>query len=406
MEVIHERCAGLDVHKKEIVVCFLTSSGKEIKKFGTMTEDLLKMADWLVEQDCTHVAMESTGVYWKPVYNLLESTDVEVLLVNAQHIKTVPGRKTDVNDAEWIAKLLRHGLVRGSFVPDRPQRELRELTRYRRSLIQERSREANRIQKVLEGANIKLGSVATDVLGKSGRAMIEHLVAGVEDPAILSDLAIGQLKKKKDALKKALNGLMGEHQRFILGEQLNHIKDLERRIERLDAEIKERLLPFEAQLQLLDQITGVNLRTAEDIIVEIGSDMSRFPTDKHIACWAGICPGNNESAGKRKSGRSRPGNRWLRISLVLAARAAANSKGTYLSAQYHRIASRRGKKRAIVAVAHTILVIIYHMLKTGEVYKDKGVNFFDRINEESLIKRTKRRMESLGYNVSIEKKAS
>jgi transposase len=406
MEVIHERCAGLDVHKKEIVVCFLTSSGKEIKKFGTMTEDLLKMADWLVEQDCTHVAMESTGVYWKPVYNLLESTDIGVLLVNAQHIKTVPGRKTDVNDAEWIAKLLRHGLVRGSFVPDRPQRELRELTRYRRSLIQERSREANRIQKVLEGANIKLGSVATDVLGKSGRAMIEHLVAGVEDPAILSDLAIGQLKKKKDALKKALNGLMGEHQRFILGEQLNHIKDLERRIERLDAEIKERLLPFEAQLQLLDQITGVNLRTAEDIIVEIGSDMSRFPTDKHIACWAGICPGNNESAGKRKSGRSRPGNRWLRISLVLAARAAANSKGTYLSAQYHRIASRRGKKRAIVAVAHTILVIIYHMLKTGEVYKDKGVNFFDRINEESLIKRTKRRMESLGYNVSIEKKAS
>ena len=396
----------LDVHKKEIVACVITSDGKEIKKFETMTEELFKMSDWLLDQGCTHVAMESTGVYWKPVYNLLEGTGMEILVVNAQHIKTVPGRKTDVKDAEWIANLLRHGLVRGSFVPDKPQRELRELTRYRRSLICERSREVNRIQKVLEGANIKLGSVASDILGKSGIAILERLVEGVEDTTLLSDLAKGQLKKKKLELEKALKGLIGDHQRFILGEQLEHIKELDRRIERLDREVDERLRPFQKQLQLLDQITGINKRTAEDIIVEIGTDMSRFPSEKHLSSWAGICPGNNESAGKRKSGRSRSGNKWLRVSLVLAAHAAALSKGTYLSAQYRRIASRRGAKRAAVAVAHTILVSIYHMLKTGKEYKDMGADFFDKQSEESLIRRTTKRLESLGYDVSIEKKVA
>jgi len=406
MKVLHERCAGLDVHKKEIVACVITSDGKEIKKFETMTEELFKMSDWLLDQGCTHVAMESTGVYWKPVYNLLEGTGMEILVVNAQHIKTVPGRKTDVKDAEWIANLLRHGLVRGSFVPDKPQRELRELTRYRRSLICERSREVNRIQKVLEGANIKLGSVASDILGKSGIAILERLVEGVEDTTLLSDLAKGQLKKKKLELEKALKGLIGDHQRFILGEQLEHIKELDRRIERLDREVDERLRPFQKQLQLLDQITGINKRTAEDIIVEIGTDMSRFPSEKHLSSWAGICPGNNESAGKRKSGRSRSGNKWLRVSLVLAAHAAALSKGTYLSAQYRRIASRRGAKRAAVAVAHTILVSIYHMLKTGKEYKDMGADFFDKQSEESLIRRTTKRLESLGYDVSIEKKVA
>jgi len=406
VEIINERCAGLDVHKDEIVACVLAPDGKEIKKFGTMTEDLLKMADWLMDRGCTHVAMESTGVYWKPVVNLLESTGMEVLVVNAQHIKAVPGRKTDVKDAEWIAKLLRHGLVRGSFVPDRPQRELRELTRYRRSLTAERAREMNRVQKVLEGANIKLGSVASDILGKSAKAMLEQLVKGVEDVSLLSDLAKGKLKKKKQELEKALRGLMGEHQRFILGEQLKHIEDLDRRIVRLDKEVDKRLRPFKEQLQLLDEIPGINRRGAEDIIAETGVDMSRFPSEKHIASWSGICPGNNESAGKRKSGRSRPGSPHLRVSLVIAAHAASHTKGTYLSAQYRRIAARRGSKRAAVAVGHSILVVIYHILKTGERYNDLGLDYFDKLNEESLIKRTTKRFESLGYNISIEKKVA
>lgn len=406
MEVIHERCAGLDVHKKEIVACALIGKRKEIEKFGTMTDDLLKMADWLLERGCTHVAMESTGVYWKPVYNLLEDTGMEVLLVNAQHIKAVPGRKTDVNDAEWIAKLLRHGLMRASFVPDRPQRELRELTRYRRTVIEERSRESNRIQKVLEGANIKLGSVASNVLGKSGRDILEHLVRGDDDPSFLAELSKGRLRKKKILLEKALTGLLGDHQRFILGVQLEHIAELDRRLEQLNEEIEERMRPFTEALQLIDQIAGVNQRTAEDIIAETGVDMSRFPSAKHMASWAGMCPGNNESAGKRKSGRSRPGNRWLRACLVNAAHSASRTKNTYLSAQYRRIAARRGGKRAALAVGHSILTIIHNMLKTGEEYNDLGPCFFDRLNEENLIKRTTKRLELLGYNVSIEKKAA
>jgi transposase len=406
MEIIHKCCAGLDIHKKEIVACVLTSTDKEVEKFGTMTDEILRMADWLMDRSCTHVAMESTGVYWKPVYNLLEGTGMEVMVVNAHHIKTVPGRKTDVNDAEWIAKLLRHGLVRGSFVPDKSQRELRELTRYRRALVQERTREVNRIQKVLEGANIKLSSVATDVLGKSGRAMISNLVSGNDDPVYLSGLAKGQLKKKKDLLERSLRGLMGSHQRLLLGEQLSHIEELERRIERLSKEIEERMRPFSEQIQLLDQVIGINQRAAEDILAETGVDMSRFPSAKHLASWCGICPGNNESAGKQKSGKSRPGNRWLRVSLVQAARAASLSKGSYLSTQYHRIASRRGGNRAAIAVAHSILVIIYNMLSTGKDYIDMGADFFDRRSEESLIRRTTKRIESLGYNVSIEKIAS
>ena len=402
MEVVYERCCGLDVHKKSITAHLITPEGRETRTFGTMTDDLLELGDWLIAAGCTHVAMESTGVYWKPIYNLLEETGIEPMVVNAQHIKAVPGRKTDVKDAEWIAQLLRHGLLRGSYIPNRFQRELRELVRYRKSLVQERAREANRIQKVLEGANIKLGSVASDVLGKSGRAMLEAIVAGQTDPKALASLAKGQLKSKTDELQKALKGLLGSHQKTLLSLQLEHITFLDRQIERASEEIKERMRPFEESVQALDAIPGLGVRAAEQILAELGTDMSRFPTAAHCASWAGICPGNNESAGKRKTGRTRKGNPALRSALVEAAHSAVRTRGTYLSVQYHRIAARRGGKRAIVAVAHTILVIIYHMLKNGTAYRDLGANHFDKVNEQAVVKRTVKRLEKLGYKVTLE----
>jgi len=402
MEVVYERCCGLDVHKKSITAHLITPEGRETRTFGTMTDDLLELGDWLIAAGCTHVAMESTGVYWKPIYNLLEETGIEPMVVNAQHIKAVPGRKTDVKDAEWIAQLLRHGLLRGSYIPNRFQRELRELVRYRKSLVQERAREANRIQKVLEGANIKLGSVASDVLGKSGRAMLEAIVAGQTDPKALASLAKGQLKSKTDELQKALKGLLGSHQKTLLSLQLEHIAFLDRQIERASEEIKERMRPFEESVQALDAIPGLGVRAAEQILAELGTDMSRFPTAAHCASWAGICPGNNESAGKRKTGRTRKGNPALRSALVEAAHSAVRTRGTYLSVQYHRIAARRGGKRAIVAVAHTILVIIYHMLKNGTAYRDLGANHFDKVNEQAVVKRTVKRLEKLGYKVTLE----
>ncbi|EPZ43400.1 transposase IS116 [Alicyclobacillus acidoterrestris ATCC 49025] len=343
MDVVYERCCGLDVHKKMVVACALTPKGKDIRTFSTMTEDLLEMVDWLVEHECTHVAMESTASFWKPIYNLLESENFDVLVVNAKHMKNVPGRKTDVKDAEWIAGLLRHGLLQASYIPNREQRELRELIRYRRSLIDERSREVNRIQKVLEGANIKLSSVASNTLGKSGRAILEAMIHGEEDPKALSELAKGRLKSKKADLQKALHGLVGAHQRMMLAAQLRHIDYLDEEITRLDEEVKERMLPFEEELALVDTIPGVGRRTAEQLLAEIGTNMAQFPSAAHLCSWAGLAPGNNESAGKRKSGKTRKGNQKLRTALVEAARAAAITKQTYLSAQYHRIGARRGK---------------------------------------------------------------
>ena len=402
MRVIYERCCGLDIHKKKVTGCLITPEGRQIRTFGTMTEDLLELQDWLMASRCTHVAMESTGVYWKPIYNLLEGSGLTLLVVNAQHIKAVPGRKTDVKDAEWIADLLRHGLLRGSFIPDRPQRELRELVRYRTSLVHERSRETNRIQKVLEGANIKLGDVATDVLGKSGRAMLSAIVRGTTDPIILASMAKGSLKNKRDQLERALNGFLGAHQRMMLAAQLRHIEFLDGEIDRLSQEIKERMRPFEDQIQDIDGIDGIGQTIAERILCETGIDMSRFPTEKHISSWATVCPGNNESAGKRKSGKTRKGNPWLRSALIEAARAAARTRGTYLSALYHRIVARRGKKRAAVAVGHAILVIIYHMLKNGTKYRDLGSNFFAKLNEKATVKHAIKRLESLGYKVTIE----
>ncbi|MGQ9825916.1 MAG: IS110 family transposase [Desulfotomaculales bacterium] len=402
MRIVYERCCGIDVHKQSLVACVITPEGKELRTFGTMTVHLLELADWLEERGVTHVAIESTGVYWKPVYNLLESYSLELLVVNAQHIKAVPGRKTDVKDAEWIADLLRHGLLRGSYIPSREQRELRELVRYRKTLIRERSAEVNRLQKTLEGANIKLASVASDITGKSGRAMLEALVAGTADPKALAAMAKGQLQKKRPQLEQALSGLIGRHQRVMIAAQLRHIDFLEQQIETLSREIEERLRPFEEALAHLDTIPGVGRRTAEMIVAEIGLDMERFPTAGHLASWAGMCPGNNESAGKRKSSKTRKGSPWLREALVEAAQAAVRTKKTYLASQYHRIAPRRGAKRAIVAVGHTILVIVYHILKHGTPYVDLGANYFDEQDKTAIVRRSVKRLEKLGYKVTVE----
>ncbi|BDG60321.1 IS110 family RNA-guided transposase [Caldinitratiruptor microaerophilus] len=406
MQVVYERCSGLDIHKKTVTACVITPEGKETRTFGTMTGDLLMLGDWLESRGVTHVAMESTGVYWKPVYNVLEGYEFELLVVNAQHIKAVPGRKTDVKDAEWIAELLRHGLLRGSYIPSRPERELRELVRYRKSLIRERTTVVNRIQKVLEGANIKLASVATDVLGKSGRAMLEALIAGQTDPVALAALAKGRLQEKRDQLEQALQGAIGSHQRMLLRLQLQHVDFLDRQIEELSREIDERMLPFEESLRRIETIPGVGRRTAEMLLAEIGPNVSRFPSAAHLASWAGMCPGNNESAGKRRTGRTRKGSPWLREALVEAARAAAPTRNTYLSAQYHRLAARRGANRAAVAIGHTILVIVYHILRNGTTYQDLGANYFDERDKAAVIRKAVRRIQSLGYKVTVEPNAA
>jgi len=406
MEVVHERCCGLDVHKRTVVACLLTprergQPARHVRTFGTMAADLLQLREWLVEAGCTQAAMESTGVYWKPVYNALEGV-VGLLVVNAQHVKMVPGRKTDVSDAEWLADLLRHGLLRGSFVPPAPQRELRELTRYRAVLVRERATEVNRLQKTLEGANLKLGSVATDILGASGRAILEAVVAGESEAVVLAGLARGRLREKRTELERALAGQVKPHHRLLIAEHLEHIGYLNEAIARVSKEIEERLRPFEDSLARLQTVPGVGLRTAEVLIAEVGTDMSRFPSHRHLASWAGLCPGNNESAGKRKSGKTRKGSPWLRSALVEAAWAASHSKRTYLSAQYHRLAARRSGKRAVVAVAHTLLVIVYHLLKRGEAYTELGGNYFDERDRWHVERRLVRRLEALGYAVSLQ----
>jgi transposase len=404
MEIEHTQCAGLDVHKKTVVAAIIVPDGqgglrKEVRTFATMTADLLELSDWLLSFGVTHVAMESTGEYWKPIHNILEE-NFEVLLVNARHIKQVPGRKTDVMDAEWIADLLRHGLLRGSFIPPVGQRELRELTRHRTNFVRERATLVNRVQKTLESANIKLASVASNVMGVSGRAMLEAIVVGTANATEMAGLAKGRLREKREQLDKALEGRVKPHHRFVLSELLCQVDNLDETIARFDAEIEKYCRPFEEAVELLDTIPGVAQRIAEVIVSEIGSDMSRFPTANHLAAWAGVAPGNNESAGKRYSGTTRHGDRALTVALVQAAHAAARSRNTYLSAQYHRLAGRRGKKRAIVAVAHSILVISYHIIQRKEPYRDLGGDYFDKQRPEATAKRLLKRLQHLGYDIS------
>ena len=405
MQVVYERSAGLDIHKRTVVACANTPavSGqphKERRTFSTMTKEISQLRDWLKSLGITHVAMESTGVFWKPIYNVLEG-HFELLVVNAQHIKAVPGRKTDQKDAEWIADLLRHGLLRPSFVPSAQQRELREFTCHRTKLSEERSRVINRVQKVLEDANIKLATVASDLMGKSAHAMLQALLQDDADPVALAELALGKMRAKRELLEQALTGLLKEHHRILIREHLEHIKTLDEAIGRVSHEIAERLRPFETQLMHLETIIGIKRRLAEVILAELGTDMSRFPSARHLASWAGMCPGNCQSAGKRLSGKTRKGNPWLRTALIEAAHAAAHSKNTYLSAQYHRLASRRGVKKAAVALGHTLLVIIYHVLTEETDYKDLGGNYFDERAHQAVEKRLIRRLENLGYQVSL-----
>lgn len=405
MDLLYPHCAGLDVHKDTVVVCVRHhgASGrvqKEVRTFGTVTRDLLALSDWLVAEGVTHAAMESTGVYWRPVYNLLEGR-CALLLVNAQHIKQVPGRKTDVKDCEWIAQLLQHGLLRGSFVPPQPMRELRELTRQRTQLVAQKASVANRIQKVLEDANLKLGSVASDVLGKSGRAMLEALIAGETDPAKLADLAMRRMRQKIPQLQLALTGRVTEHHRFLFKLLLDEVTALEGFIERLSRRIEEAVVPFAEAQQRLMTIPGVDVRVSEKVLAELGTNMDVFANERHVSSWVGISPGSNESAGKQRSGRTTKGNRWLRSVLVQAAWAASRQKNCYLAAQYRRLAGRRGKKRALIAVAHSLLVIIYHVLKRGTIYQELGPDFFDRTNKERLTRHLIRRLESLGNEVTV-----
>ena len=406
MEQQLERVAGLDVHRKTIAVCVRLPGEagarvQHLRTFGTTAVELLTLRDWLEAHRVTDVALESTGVYWKPVFSVLEEAG-QCLLVNAQHVQKVPGRKTDVQDCVWLAQLLEHGLLRGRFVPPPPQRELRALTRYRKVLIQARTREANRLHKVLEDAGIKLATVATDILGVSGRAMLQALLSGTTDPTVLADLARGTLRKKLPALRQALAGRFQPHHGFMVSQHLGHLDYLDEAIATLSGRIEEAVAPFAAALTRLDSLPGVGRRTAEVLLAEVGVDMTRFPTAAHLASWAGLCPGQNESAGKHKSGRTRPGNRWLRMSLIEAASMAARTRNTAFAARYHRIARHRGHKKAVVAVAHAMLVTAYHLLDPQLDYREPGADSFDRRHAERATRRAVRTLQRQGYRVTIE----
>jgi transposase len=405
MDVILECCCGIDVHKKTLVACLLKRTGnktkKDIKRFTTMTNDLLKLREWLYEEDCIHVAIESTGPYWKPVFNILEEAGIDVLLANAKDVKNVPGRKTDMIDSEWIAKLLHFGLIKSSFIPPLNIRELRDMTRYREKLIRMMVSEKNRVQKVLEDANIKLASVATDIFGVSGRAMLGMLLNSKATPDEIAELAKGRLRNKIPQLIEALTGYVSNHHRFMIKKHLEHISYLYKQIEELNYEVKKKVEPYEEQMNNLMTIPGVKERVAQCIIAEIGVNMKQFPTEPHIASWAGVCPGNNESAGKRYSGKTTHGNKWLKAILNQASRAASREKGTYTKAQYHRIARRRGDKRAIVAVSHSILGMSYYILLRNKTYIELGEDYFDKLNKQALVKYHVKRLESLDFTVTL-----
>jgi transposase len=409
MQTLYQRVAGLDVHKTTVVACVRLTNAQGraqefIRTYGTMTEDLLSLSDWLRQEQITHVAMESTGVLWKPIWNLLEGDAWQLLLVNAQELKQVPGRKSDVKDSQWIAHLLACGLLKSSYVPGREQRDLRDLTRQRAQLYGEQTRCANRIHKVLQDANIKLSSVAKDVLGLSGRDMLAALVAGVKDPEALAELARGKLRKKIPDLKRALQGRVTPHHQFLLEQLLDHLAYLEGQLARFTARIEVALRPFvnEATRARLDAIPGVNDQTIQNVVAEIGVDMTQFPTAGHLASWAGVCPGNEASAGKRQRSRTTQGNVWLRRALCQVSWAASRKKDSYFQAQYRRLAGRRGKKRAAMAVGHTVLEVFYHLLKNPSLeYRELGGTYFDTLDPQRLCRHLVKRLQALGYEVTL-----
>jgi transposase len=406
MQVLYPCCCGIDIHARTAVACLIKQGRRQTRTFSTMTDDLLRLSDWLVSEGCTHVAIESTGVYWKPVFNILEGP-LSVILVNARDVKAVPGRKTDVRDCEWLADLLRHGLLKASFIPSLEIRELRELTRYRQTLIKEHTALANRIQKLIESANIKLGQVATDVLGASGRQMLRALADGEEDVEVLVEMARSSLRTKKPELRRALTSRLTPAQRFVLSELLERVTENEAAAARVNDEIAREVAegtdPFVSEaVRLLQTIPGVGLRVAEVIVSEIGVDMTRFPSDAHLASWAGLCPGNNESAGKRRSTQTTKGSPYLRAALTQAAWAVAHTKQTYLAAQYHRLARRMSRKKALVAVAHSLLVIVYHVLARRADYRELGGDYFDRQQHQTQQQRLIKRLERMGLKVTVE----
>jgi transposase len=406
MEVLYPRCCGIDVHAKMLVACLIVNGRRDTRTFSTMTDDLMNLLDWLVANECTQVAIESTGVYWRPVFNILEGA-VEVMLVNAREAKGLKARKTDVIDAEWLADLLRHGLLRPSFIPPRHIRELRELTRYRESLVREQTSLANRIQKLVESGNVKLGQVATDALGVSGLQMLRALAAGETNPDKMSRMARGRLKQKQEELKRALSGQLTEAQRWVLSQLLDQYDRVKEAIAKVEQKIREEVIaapdPFVSEaVKLMDTIPGVGETVAQILAAEIGVEMSQFPSDKNLSSWAGMCPGNHESAGKRKSGKTTKGSRYLRTALVEAAWAASRTKNTYLSAQYRRFVKRMGKKKALVAVGHSILVIAYHLLTNKRTYQELGGDYFDKRYAEKRRTRLIKQLQSLGLKVTVE----
>ena len=401
MQNVYERCCGIDVHKKLIVACFRNGKKAELRKFDTLTSSIKELGNWLLDNECQMVAMESTGAYWKPIYNILELLDLDVMVVNAHHMKNVPGRKTDVKDAEWIAELLQHGLLKASFIPDREQRELRELVRYRKNQVEERSREINRLEKTLEGANIKLSSFVSDLTGVSSRNILQLALTGEVNEENIENLMHPSMKATKSQLFQAMDGVLSPVQKKLVRAILDHIDDTTRRIQDLDKIIDDQIRGNENAIKNIDELPGIGKRSAEVILAEIGTDMNRFPSAGHLASWSGLCPGNNESAGKRKSGRTTKGNKYLKSTLIQCAKSAIKNKDSFFHAQYQRLVVRRGANRATVAVAHSMLIAIYHILKDGVPFKDLSSDYYTKFNTEAKARYYMRKLLDLGVSIPV-----